>query len=47
LWYKLENKLGLLLRKIADVCYGKELIDKTQYERYFVSGKLIFLLFKI
>jgi hypothetical protein len=41
IWMKLENKLGKLLRITADICLKKELINKTQYERYFVSGKLI------
>ena len=37
LWGVLEDKLGSLLRKAAKICFDKELITKTEFERYFVS----------
>jgi NACHT domain- and WD repeat-containing protein len=37
LWNSLEEKLGDSLRKAAKLCYDNKLINKTQFERYFVS----------
>jgi hypothetical protein len=37
-WTKIEQKLGNILRKVADVCFQKKLITPVQHERYFVSG---------
>ncbi len=39
-WAKIEAKLGNILRKMATLCYEKNLFNKTQYERFFVSGIL-------
>ncbi len=39
-WNKIELKLGNVLRKIAEKCYELKLINQTQYERFFVSGKV-------
>ena len=37
-WNSLEEKLGLLLRSLAQICYSKELFTQIQFERYFISG---------
>ena len=38
LWQNVESKLGHLLKTAAEICFRKELINRTEYERYFVSG---------
>jgi hypothetical protein len=37
-WSKIEQKLGNILRKVASVCFEKNIITQVQHERYFVSG---------
>lgn len=34
----MESKLGSIMKITAQRLFDKKLIDKTQYERYFVSG---------
>ena len=36
-WTEIEEKLSALMRQLANVCFEKKLIDRTQHERYFVS----------
>lgn len=38
-WSKIEIRVGDLMRKAAERCYYKSKFNKTQYERFFVSGK--------
>jgi hypothetical protein len=37
-WSKLERKLGNILRKAAESCLEKGNFNRTQYDRFFVSG---------
>jgi hypothetical protein len=39
IWDSINEKLGYLLRFIADICLKEGLFTQTQHERYFVSGK--------
>ena len=39
-WNVIEEKLGNIMRTVADICLGKGVINKTEHERYFVSGIL-------
>jgi len=34
----IENKLGGIMKTVAQRLFDKKLITHTQYERYFVSG---------
>jgi len=47
-WILLENKLQLILRKLADICYQQGLITKDERNEFFISGieklKLIILI---
>lgn len=37
---EIEQKLGNSIRTIVDSCLAKKTLNKTQHERYFVSGKM-------
>jgi hypothetical protein len=37
-WSSLEEKMGSLLRNLAQICHSKELISESDCERFFVSG---------
>ena len=37
-WSSLENKLQLLLRKAADICYTQGTINQDERNEFFISG---------
>jgi hypothetical protein len=37
-WVILENKLQLILRKSADICYKQGTITKDERNEFFISG---------
>jgi hypothetical protein len=39
IWKKIENKLESIFKKAAEICLNKNLINRVQYDRYFVSSK--------
>jgi hypothetical protein len=36
---KMETKVGKIIRKAAQLAYDKQIFNKAQCERFFVSGK--------
>ena len=38
IWSKIEDQLGNILRKTAEICFKKGKLTETERERYFVSG---------
>jgi hypothetical protein len=38
-WPSLENKLQLILRKSAEICYTQGMITKDQRNEFYISGK--------
>ena len=41
----MEEKLGNIMRSIADICLKKGLITEADHESYYISGILFFAAF--
>ena len=38
-WVLIENKLQLILRKSADICYKQGIITEEERNEFYISGK--------